>query len=451
MTMGTSSALRLVADASAGLAGNASFSAAEQQVLDTINRRIAAADSLEALLDFLFTSVQPVLTCDRIGVSFVEEDGVRLVAHHTRASYEPVILKEGYAEDLAGSSLERVLKSGAPRIIDDLEAYLRERPGSQSTKLLLKEGVRSSMTCPLLVDARIVGLLFFSARRPGAYTERDVRFHLAIAERLSQAVDKARRIEQLAQATQAYAEMLGFVSHELKSPLASIVMDAAVLRDGYAGEMTEAQREVVGKMTRKAEYLLNLIREYLDLARIEGGELKAHPRDGVDFIADVVEAACDIVAPQVAEKRMSIERVFPTAPVVVSCDPDLIKIVVVNLISNAVKYGREQGTVRLTVERGPSGFGLRVWNEGPGFPASQRPRLFRRFSRLDTPELRKRKGTGVGLYTSWRIVVTHGGRLTADSREGEWAEFRFEIPQPIPTATAAGVARTTASPGAAGV
>ncbi|MBP7148170.1 MAG: GAF domain-containing sensor histidine kinase [Acidobacteria bacterium] len=412
------------------------FTAGEQQVLDTINRRIAATDSLEALLEFLFDAVQKVLTCDRIGVAFVEEDGVRLVAHTARASYEPLLLRKGYAEDLAGSSLERVLHSGAPRIIEDLEQYLRERPHSASTRLLIAEGVRSSMTCPLFVDARIVGLLFFSSRRPRAYGDRDVRFHLAIAERLSQAVDKARRIEQLAEATRAYSEMLGFVSHELKSPLASIVTDAAVLTGGFRGALNDQQGEAIAKMTRKAEYLLNLVREYLDLARVEGGELQARPRDGVDFTAEIVDPACDIVAPQLVERRMTLERVLPAGPVVVSCDPDLLKIVAVNLLSNAVKYGREQGRIRLTVEGHAAGFGLRVWNEGPGFPASQRPRLFRRFSRLDTPELRKRKGTGVGLYTSWRIVKLHGGTLSADSREGEWAEFRCEIPQPIPGATA---------------
>ena len=91
------STLRLVSDVAAHAETKASFSADEQQLLDTINRRIAAAESLEALVDFLFTSVQPVLTCDRIGVSFVEEDGVRLVAHCARASCEPLILKKGYA------------------------------------------------------------------------------------------------------------------------------------------------------------------------------------------------------------------------------------------------------------------------------------------------------------------------------------------------------------------
>jgi len=261
-------------------------------------------------------SIQPILACDRIGVSFVDDDGGRLVAHYARTGYEPVLLKKGCAEDLAGSSLERVIASGTPRIINDLERYAAKRPDSRSTAILLREGVQSSLPCPLAVEGRNVGVIFFSDRRPSAYRDHDIRLQLAIAERLSQAVEKAWRIE----------------------------------------------------------------------------------------------------------------RTVPDGPLRVTCDPDLLRIVAVNLVSNAVKYGRAAGTVRVTVERRANGVTLRVWNDGPGLPAHQRSRLFRKLSRLDTPELRAQKGTGVGLYTSWRIVQLHGGRMSADSRDGEWAEFRVDLP-----------------------
>jgi signal transduction histidine kinase len=427
-----SPALRYIAPVNPS-AEPAVYSPEEQRVLGRINQKIAAQESLEQLVDFLFDAVQPIVVADRIGISFLEEDGARLVAHYTKAVYDPLLLTRGYAEDLSGSSLEAVLRSGRPRIIDDLERYLANHPSSASTRLLVREGVRSSMTCPLVVEGRIAGMLFFSATHPYAYTEHHVRLHQAMAERLSQAVEKASRIEQLAQANKAYFEMLGFVSHELKSPLASIMADVSVLDGGYLGELAPEQRVRLGRMRTKAEYLLNLIREYLDLARIEGGELTIHPRASVDIVKDIVEPACEIVAPQADEKKMRVERKYPEQPVLATCDPDLLKIVAVNLVGNAVKYGRDGGVVRVSVERAPDCFAVVVWNEGPGFPASQRGRLFRRFSRLDTVELRKRKGTGVGLYTSWRIVRLHGGRVGAASQEGEWAEFRFAVPQPLPS------------------
>ncbi|MBM4078806.1 MAG: ATP-binding protein, partial [Planctomycetes bacterium] len=112
-------------------------------------------------------------------------------------------------------------------------------------------------------------------------------------------------------------------------------------------------------------------------------------------------------------------------------DPNLIKIVLVNLLGNAAKYGKDNGEIRLRVARPPDALQVSVWNEGPGFPESARSRLFRRFSRIETPELMKRRGTGVGLYTSWRIIQLHGGKIDAESEEGRWAEFSFRIPQPL--------------------
>ncbi|MBN1825838.1 MAG: HAMP domain-containing histidine kinase [Candidatus Eisenbacteria bacterium] len=408
------------------------FSPAEREILDRINRKIAAAESLESLIDFLFTSTRSLSPCDRIGVAFLEEEGARLSSHVNRASYEPLLLKKGYTEEMAGGSLEAVIRRGAIRIIGDLERYREKRPESRSSRLLLREGVRSNMTCPLRVDDRIVGVLFRSSRTSDAYDDRQARLHLAVAERLSQAVEKTYRIEQLDRANRAYLEMLGFVSHELKSPLASMVMDAAVLGEGGVGDLSPEQKEKIRRMSSKAEYLLSLVGEYLDLSRIEGGELRMRPLPDVDVIADVAEAACAIAEAPLREKGMTLERRYGDGPVRAECDPNLLKIVAVNLVGNAVKYGREGGAVRITVERPANRLVFAVWNEGPGFPEKERPKLFRRFSRIRTPELMKQKGTGVGLYTSWRIVRLHGGRIDADSLEGEWAEFRFEIPQPLP-------------------
>ena len=410
------------------------FSPEERAILDTVNQKVAAEESLAEVMDFLFDQTHSICPCDRIGLAFVEEPGGRVVSHWNRADYEPVLLKDGYAQDLAGSSLAEVIERGSPRVISDLERYLAEHPDSRSTKLLLREGVRSSMTCPLSVNGRRVGLLFRSSRQPDAYAEHQVALHLAVAERLSQTVEKAWRIEQLAAANRSYMEMLGFVTHELKSPVASIVLDGQVLRDGYRGDLAPQQKMAVEKMIRKGDYLLRLIREYLDLARLEGGDAELKPKADVDLAAEVVDPVIEMVEPQIDEKRMKLTRRFPAEPLRAACNPDLLKIVVTNLLSNAAKYGREEGEIRVTLEPTEGGVALAVWNEGPGFPEAEKSRLFRKFSRLQTPELLKQKGTGVGLYTSWRIVRLHGGRIRAESEEGHWAEFRVELPQPLPDA-----------------
>ena len=288
------------------------------------------------------------------------------------------------------------------------------------------------MTCPLTVNDRHVGLLFRSSKQPGAYDAHQVRLWQALADRISQTVAKAYRIEQLTQANRAYTEMLGFVSHELKSPVASMVTDANLLAEGYLGELTDVQRGKLRRLIGKGGYILGLVREYLDLARIESDSLNATMHPDVDFVADVVEPAMEMVEALREERGMTFVRRYPDTRVGVECDPDLMKVVMINLIGNGVKYGREGGELRVTVQMEEAQLSASVWNEGPGFPERLQSRLFRKFSRLDTPELKKQKGTGVGLYSVWRIVHLHGGRIRAQSEESQWAEFHFTLPQPIP-------------------
>ncbi len=399
-------------------------------VLDEVNRRVAAAESVEALIDFLFETTREVCPGDRIALAFVDETGRRVIAHTARASYQPLKLRQGYAEDLQGSSLERIIAEGYIRLIDDLPAYLEAHPHSRSSRLLVAEGVRSSMTCPLAVEGRNVGLFFRSSRQENAYDRSTVRMHLAVAERLGQAVEKAYRIEQLTRANRAYNEMLAFVTHELKSPVASMMMDATVLADGYLGELNDEQRDKLARMQNKGRYLLDLVEEYLSLARLEGGEATLNLKLGVDLRVDVIDPAVDIVRSSIEGKQQEIAIDAPASGPAVKADPAMLKIVLVNLLSNASKYGRQGGAIQLRANSDEEGFSVAVRNEGPGFTPADRDRLFRKFSRLDDPELRKEKGTGVGLYTVWRIVNLHGGRVDAISQPGQWAEFSLGIPQP---------------------
>ncbi len=406
------------------------FSADERAALDNVNHRVASGESLADVMDFVFESTQSLFPCDRLSIAFVQDDD-RVVSHWSRALYTPLLLQSGYAEDLRQTTLARVRDTGHVRLIDDLEAYVVLKPESVSARLLVREGVRSSMTCPLSVDDRNVGFLFRSSRNPGAYDMHEVLLHSALADRLSQAVEKAYRIEQLTAANQAYTEMLGFVSHELKSPLGAIVMDAKVLEQDYVGPLQPAQRERILKMRGKAEYLLTLIKDYLDLARIEGEGFTPQPKSQVDFPSEVIGRAIEVVQAQVEERRMRLTQDIPEHADAVECDPGLMIIVMVNLLGNAVKYGNEDGVIRVRMTQKRGRLDVSVWNEGPGFPKSERSKLFKKFSRLQTKELMARKGTGVGLYTAWRIVQAHGGRIWADSEEGAWAEFHLEIPQPL--------------------
>jgi signal transduction histidine kinase len=243
-------------------------------------------------------------------------------------------------------------------------------------------------------------------------------------------VEKAWRIEQLMAANRAYMEMLAFVSHEIKNPVASLVTDARLLRQGYLGSLEPGQEDKIDRMIGKGEYLLSLVQDYLDLARIDGGDLALTRRKEVDMVVDVIAPSLDLVRSDMEDRGMRLELDLPPETATAECDPGLLRIVVANLLSNAVKYGDEGGLIRVRLVREPSRLEVAVWNQGQGFAPEDRGRLFQRFSRLRTRGEAKR-GTGVGLYSAWRIVRLHNGRIRARSEPGSWAEFAFELPQPL--------------------
>jgi signal transduction histidine kinase len=129
---------------------------------------------------------------------------------------------------------------------------------------------------------------------------------------------------------------------------------------------------------------------------------------------------------------VDLQRDLPESMPPVECDVELMKVALVNYLSNGVKYGRdEDGSIRLTVRCDGDGLRVSVWNAGPGFPPGQRQNLFRKFSRLSLPEFRDRKGTGVGLFAVWQIARLHGGSCEATSQPGQWACFELSLPQPL--------------------
>ncbi len=396
------------------------------KILEHINSKVASQETLGEIIDFLFINIQEIIPCDRIALSFFEENGRRLTVYHVRTNYAEIHMDKGYSADIDNSSLEKVFAAGTPRVINNLKEYLKTHPASDSTELLIKEGINSSITCPISVEGRPVGLLFISSGKTEIYNTNHVLMNLLIIERIAQAVEKAYRIEKLTEAINSYMEMLSFVSHELKSPLDSIISLGNTLAGGYFGAMDPKHRDYVQRMVSKAKFLREMTSEYLTLSRFENENIGAYFQE-CSFGKEIIDETAEIISPQVAEKKMSL-NVNIKSEVTVDCDKNLMKIVMNNLMSNAVKYGNESGRIDVTVFSDELQLHVSVRNTGPGFPEEAKSKLFRKFSRIETDELMKRKGTGVGLYTTWKIIQMHKGHIKAESKQNEWAEFSFTLP-----------------------
>lgn len=152
---------------------------------------------LEDVMDKAFATLQSVLPYNRIGVALLEKDGQLVRARWAKADYPELILRTGYAGSMIGSSLQGIIASGEPRIINDLAEYLAQHPGSDSTHLIVAEGIRSSLTCPLISVGKPVGFMFFSSLTPNTYKDVHVDVFKLIAGHLSVMVEKSHLYQQI--------------------------------------------------------------------------------------------------------------------------------------------------------------------------------------------------------------------------------------------------------------
>jgi signal transduction histidine kinase len=253
---------------------------------------------------------------------------------------------------------------------------------------------------------------------------------------------------QLGAVNRNYMEMLGFVAHELKNPLTSAMMGLHTVKDGYLGPVTTAQQESLQTVASSLDYFRDMIRNYLDLSRLEKGEVEAK-KAYIPLHQRVLWPALADLARELEERQMVVEDRISEGKVVYA-DANLLRIVYENLLSNAANYGRQGGTILLEAQETTAHWILSVRNDGLGIPPDKLPMLFQKFGRLESPEHEGKRGTGLGLYICKEIVEAHGGEIWAESHEGEWVRFSFTLPMKAnPIARAAGEGRGTAqAPGA---
>jgi PAS domain S-box-containing protein len=267
----------------------------------------------------------------------------------------------------------------------------------------------------------------------------DVTERRLAAEAVETALQRERHaVEELTALDQTKTDFLSSVSHEFRTPLASVLGYTEMLEDGAVGEMTAKQLDLVSRIDRNGRRLLGLIEDLLLNSRIESGQLNL-ARRACDLAA-IVDHAWEATGPLTQRRQLQLRHEVATRPVTVDGDDTAIERVVLNLLSNAVKFTPDGGIVTLTLDTLDDGEGLAqarlvVRDSGYGISADDQRQVFRRFFRSTDATERAVQGTGLGLSIVQAIVEGHDGTISVDSVLGQGSTFTVLLPLATAVAT----------------
>ncbi|MBM3270555.1 MAG: hypothetical protein FJZ01_23215 [Candidatus Sericytochromatia bacterium] len=259
--------------------------------------------------------------------------------------------------------------------------------------------------------------------------------------KLTELVGELRKLDQL------QADFLANVSHELRTPITFITAYGSSLEDGLLGPLTDGQQEAMRSIMEGASRLTVLVEDLLDLNRLESGalEIMPSPIDPAMLIGPVVESAKALAHAQKQEISIEINKGVPA----IFADYERAQQVLRNLVSNAIKFTGERGSIKVRCYQAGDGVAVEVIDDGIGIPKDAQPRLFDRFYQVDASSTRKYGGTGIGLNIVKSLLDLMGGRIEVDSEVGKGSTFRFVLPASRDLPTSAGASHTYSPPGEA--
>ena len=398
-----------------------------------------------------------------------ENDGIRRVAvlHpdparqalarrlHTR--YPP------HADDLLGAP--RVIRARKAEVVVGVSdaALTAMARDAEHLRLLRALGVEAYVIAPMVLRGRMVGAMTFvpaeAGRRFGdidvllaedlaaraALAVENARLHTealrnreeaevarAVAE-AAQALAEATRVEaEAAQAnaeaaSRAKSEFLAVMSHELRTPLNAITAYVELIEMGLRGPVTPEQRIDLARIQRSQRHLMGLINGVLNYSRLEAGAVHYELRD---VSLDEALAACEaLVAPQVSAKRLALAFAGCDPALKVRADAEKLQQVVLNLLTNAVKFTEPAGHITLGCIPRIDAVAITVTDTGHGIPAEQLERIFEPFVQVDARLTRTQEGVGLGLAISRDLARGMGGDLTVESTPGAGSTFTLALPR----------------------
>jgi signal transduction histidine kinase len=271
---------------------------------------------------------------------------------------------------------------------------------------------------PLIAKDNVVGALEAINKRSGEFTDDDLNVLSILGAQAAVAIENARLFQQ--------SDLIAELVHELRTPMASLNTAVQIL---LRPDISEKQHTKLVEIIRdEIARLSELTTSFLDFARLESGRIQFNLTNV--NIKELLEYCIEIMQTRASEKDISIHLDISDESLEISADQDKIKQVILNLVSNAIKYNKTSGEIGITVKESPTNVVINVSDTGPGIPPESLPYLFNKFYRVPGME-KMTPGTGLGLSICKRIVDAHGGDIEVQSSLGNGSTFTVRLPKPI--------------------
>ncbi len=378
---------------------------------------------------FLADSLRPEY---RVAEAAEGQDALR----QALASPPDLLLSDVVMPGMDGERLLREVRSH--RALDNTPMVMLTARADDETRLrLLQEGAQDYLSKPFSVEelrarirnlvtlARARGVLQRELATQSGDLEALTREIAARNRELQRAFDSMRVArEQAEQASRVKGDFLRMVSHELRTPL-NVLQLQLTLTERQAGDMTDRQRETLGRMRRANQRLHILIETLLDYARVESGRLTVRITS-FDLRA-LTEEIVEDARPTAEAKGLALELIAPDDPLPMETDPHLLGLALSNLVANALKFTGEGG-VRVELEGGAEERRITVRDTGPGISEADLSRIFEPFEQLEAVSHKHTPGVGLGLAIVKNLVTALGGRIEVQSKPGQGSAFTFTMP-----------------------
>jgi PAS domain S-box-containing protein len=401
-----------------------------QSVTDTALSHLALDDLLREMLG----RIKDLLDADTAAILLVTDGGEYLTGRAAIGLEEEARVRVPMGRGVAG----RIAMDGAPLVVEDLSKV-------ELVSSIVSENARSLVGAPLMIEGKVIGVIHVDTVETHSFTAEDVNLLQLAADRVAPAIEHARlyEAEQRARleaeaANRMKDEFLATISHEMRSPLHSILGWVTLLREGTLGD--QARKRALETVERSARAQNRIISDLLDVSRIINGQLHldVHTLEPAPMIEAVVEG----VRPAADAKRIRIQMMLEPNAGPISGDSERLQQIVWNLVSNAIKFTPSGGLVQIRLERVDSHVEITVSDTGVGVKPEFLPFVFDRFRQADSSSTRRTGGLGLGLAIVRHLVELHGGTVRAESEgAGKGAVFVVKLPLRMNPRKALGEAR----------